>query len=176
MSDQSYATLDVRPILRAGGEPFSAIMQSVARLRPGEGLRLLATFEPIPLFKVLGAKGFGHDAHRIEDGDWEVLFTPAAEPAVSPAASDAPAAPTGADGWPAPSAKLDNRGLEPPEPMIRILQTLEHMASGEVLEVFNDREPVLLYPELKERGHPIKVERQGNFYRLLIRHSVGSAA
>jgi uncharacterized protein (DUF2249 family) len=173
MTDQSYATLDVRPILRAGGEPFAAIMQSVATLKPGQGLRLLATFEPVPLFKVLGAKGFAHNARRLNEGDWEVLFTPSAQ-AGREAAASAPIAAKVAGPWPPPSSKLDNRGLEPPEPMIRILQTLEQMHAGEVLEVFNDREPHFLYPELKKRGHAIKTERQGEFYRLLIRRSDAS--
>lgn len=173
MSHQSYATLDVRPILLAGGEPFAAIMQSVATLKPGEGLRLLATFEPLPLFKVLGAKGFSHEARRLDQGDWEVLFTPAGQPQQPAAPGAAPAA---AGAWAAPSVKLDNRGLAPPEPMIRILEALEQMQAGEVLEVFNDREPHFLYPELAQRGHAISTERQGDSYRLLIRRSGASAS
>ena len=39
-----YVELDVRPILAAGGEPFDRIMEMVASLAPGEGLRLLAPF------------------------------------------------------------------------------------------------------------------------------------
>ena len=45
-----FVDVDVRPILRAGGEPFSAIMQAVEGLEPGQGVRLFATFKPIPLF------------------------------------------------------------------------------------------------------------------------------
>jgi hypothetical protein len=48
-----FIDVDVRPILRAGGEPFSVIMQAVEGLEPGQGIRLLATFKPIPLFGVL---------------------------------------------------------------------------------------------------------------------------
>jgi uncharacterized protein (DUF2249 family) len=175
MSDQSYATLDVRPILRAGGEPFGAIMKTVAALQPGEGLRLLATFEPVPLFKVLGAKGFAHDAHPIDGGDWEVLFTPAGAAVAPPPAAPKPATAVAVGDWPAPSAELDNRGLPPPEPMVRILQALEGMRPGEVLEALNDREPLFLYPELQQRGHAIKTERQPEGYRLLIRHGGGRA-
>jgi len=68
--------LDVRGILRAGGEPFGAIMQSIDSLVPGQSLRLFATFEPVPLFTVLGSRGFTHTAQPLADGDWEVLFTP----------------------------------------------------------------------------------------------------
>ncbi len=168
MNEQRFATLDVRPILRAGGEPFGAIMQSVAALAPGEGLRLLATFEPVPLFKVLGAKGFAHEAHRLGDGDWEVLFTPAAKAAATPSRGTAAQPPDGA--WPAAGATLDNRGLLPPEPMVRILEAVDKLAPGAVLEAINDREPLFLYPELEQRGHAIRTERQEAGWRLLIRH------
>jgi hypothetical protein len=41
--------LDLQPMLRAGGEPFEKIMQTVAALGPDQGLRLFATFKPTPL-------------------------------------------------------------------------------------------------------------------------------
>ena len=54
--------------------------------------------------------------------------------------------------------------------MIRILETLEHLAAGEVLEAINEREPMLLYPELEARGAVIQVEKQPDgMFRLLIR-------
>ncbi len=71
-----FAELDVRPILRSGGEPFQEIMGAVASLRAGQGLRLLATFKPTPLFSVMASKGFSHEAREIGGGDWEVLFQP----------------------------------------------------------------------------------------------------
>jgi uncharacterized protein (DUF2249 family) len=77
MTTQSVSTLDVRDILKAGGEPFSDIMQAVTALRPGQGLRLLATFKPVPLFSVMSQRGFGHTEREIGGGDWEVIFTPA---------------------------------------------------------------------------------------------------
>ena len=75
---QAPHELDVRPILRAGGEPFSAIMEAVNGLAAGQSFRLLATFEPVPLYAVLAKKGFDHAAREIGGGDWEVMFTPAA--------------------------------------------------------------------------------------------------
>src|SRR5205814_4226079 len=72
-----FVDVDVRPILRAGGEPFSAIMQAVEGLEPGQGVRLFATFKPIPLFGVMGSRGFSHEAIELDDGEWEVLFRPA---------------------------------------------------------------------------------------------------
>ena len=39
---QPHYELDVRPILREGGEPFLAVMQAVDALAPGQSLRQLA--------------------------------------------------------------------------------------------------------------------------------------
>ncbi|MBX6322760.1 MAG: DUF2249 domain-containing protein [Rhodospirillaceae bacterium] len=171
----SFVDLDVRPILRAGGEPFQKIMETVAGLAPGQGLRLFATFKPAPLLSVLGAKGFSHEARELEGGDWEVLFRPNA--AASAPASAAPAAAAADAGdWPAPVQTLDNRELDPPEPMVRILAATESMKKGEVLSALLCREPIFLIPELAKRGHAWRggFEPDGKTYRILIR--VGAAA
>lgn len=77
----TYLELDVRPTLRAGGEPFEEIMRALATLQPDQGLRLFATFEPVPLFHVLASKGFSHEARELPDGEWEVTFSRTAAPA-----------------------------------------------------------------------------------------------
>jgi uncharacterized protein (DUF2249 family) len=165
-------TLDVRDALRNGGEPLPQILAAVGNLKPEQPLRLLATFEPLPLYAVLGRKGYGHSARHIGEGDWEVLFTPGAAeapPAKSQPGNEKPAT---ADGtWPTPTTHLDNRGLQPPEPLVRILDALEHLGPGEVLEAINERDPVFLYPELEARGAAIRTEKRADGgMRLLIRH------
>ena len=47
---------------------------------------------------------------------------------------------------------LDTRGMEPPGPLVRILTTLETLGEGQSLVAHIDREPLLLFPELIERG------------------------
>ncbi|WP_208590654.1 DUF2249 domain-containing protein [Gracilibacillus suaedae] len=47
---------------------------------------------------------------------------------------------------------LDNRGMEPPQPMVRTLKQLEAMTVGEQLMIINDRRPMFLYAELDELG------------------------
>lgn len=164
-----FVDLDVRPTLRAGGEPFGEIMGAVSTLAPGQGLRLLATFKPVPLFGALGARGFTHEEREIGGGDWEVLFRPQ-EPA---ARGDAKIKVSPADGaaWPEPARHMDNRDLDPPEPMVRILAATEEMKNGEVLSALLCREPVFLLPELKKRGHLWRggFEPDGTTYRVLIR-------
>lgn len=53
---------------------------------------------------------------------------------------------------------LDNRGLEPPQPMMRTLNTLEKLKSGETLKIINDRRPMFLYEQLDELGYKHKTE------------------
>ena len=66
--------LDVRATIRGGGEPFDEIMQAVAELAPDEDLVLLAPFEPVPLYGVLGAKGYSHATTSLGEGDYQVRF------------------------------------------------------------------------------------------------------
>lgn len=163
MSD--IATLDVRDTLRGGGEPLQDILRFTDSLPEGTTWRLLATFEPIPLLRLMEKRGFSHEAARLESGDWEVLFRPggrggAAREKRAPAAAGAPAR---------PKRSLDNRGLLPPEPMVRVLEALGDLGAGEVLEVWNDRVPVFLMPELEERGYAATTEEiAGEGVRLLI--------
>ncbi|WP_407178592.1 DUF2249 domain-containing protein [Bradyrhizobium sp. STM 3562] len=144
-----FVDLDVRPLLRAGEEPFSTIMATLDRLEQGQGLRLYAPFKPFPLFGVMESKGFAHEEAELEGGEWEVLFTPATVASQAVELSDiAPA-----DDWPEPILQLDNRELDPPEPMVRILAAAETLAPGQTLFALLRREPVFLFRELSKRGH-----------------------
>lgn len=53
---------------------------------------------------------------------------------------------------------LDNRGLEPPNPMMRTLEMLDTMSPGEVLTIHNDRVPVYLLPQLADAGCTYEIE------------------
>ncbi len=53
---------------------------------------------------------------------------------------------------------LDVRGLEPPEPLERILDELDALQSDEQLDVTHWREPLLLYPILAEKAWRYKTE------------------
>lgn len=70
-------------------------------------------------------------------------------------ADDAPAGPN-------PDAHvdthLDNRGLEPPLPMVRTLEAYEGLPPGGRMTIHNDRVPVHLLPQLEARGARYRVE------------------
>jgi len=176
----SPRTLDVRPTLLAGGDPLPDILQAFAELEEGQSLRLLAPFEPVPLFRMMEAKGYTWTSYARDGDDREVLYTPAGAAAPEPAAAAVPdrgaavSDPAAAD-WPAPAHTLDNRGLPPPEPLVRTLEAVETLPAGDVLEIWTDRDPLHLYPELIRRGHQARpAVKAEHGYRVLIR--CGSAA
>lgn len=74
LTENERVDLDVRPILREGGEPFSLIMETAGRVPEGHALRLRATFKPVPLLGVMRAKGWKHWIEHGEGDDWIVWF------------------------------------------------------------------------------------------------------
>jgi hypothetical protein len=68
---------------------------------------------------------------------------------------------------------IDVRGLRAPEPMVAILDLLERPATGDVVIVHHEREPVFLYPELAERGwsHEIVASEPGEVRLRLTRNA-----
>lgn len=154
-------SLDVRADIRNGGDPFAKIMSAIARLKAGESLLLTAPFAPVPLFHVLAKKGFKHTARTIPGGDWEVLFEPETG---SPAPEIANTPTKDCNGGIQPTRPdqiihLDARGLEPPQPMISILEALSTLPTGAELHAQTDRRPLHLYAQLEERGFTGQTEK-----------------
>lgn len=58
------------------------------------------------------------------------------------------------------AATLDNRGLEPPMPMVLTLEAYGDLAAGAVLRIHNDRVPVYLLPQLEDRGARYEIHEQ----------------
>ncbi len=148
--------LDVRPVLAKGGDPFSLILKTTRQLGDDEALHLLVGFEPTPLYAVM--RGLGRATHtEQENGTYHVWFyrdARASPEAAAPAAGEEGAAlqePVG----------LDVRGLEPPQPMIRILEKLVDLGPGAQLLVHHHREPVLLYEKLALRGYAARCTKRG---------------
>ncbi len=142
--------LDVRPILQAGGEPFSRIMQLASKVEVEGGFKLIANFEPVPLYGALAPKGFDHWTRKVADDRWEVLFyrsgttkSPSVEGSWEPDWEEVDAV-----------VNIDVSELVPPEPMVKILRALEELPPGSTLRVHHHRRPMFLYPRLDELGYP----------------------
>jgi uncharacterized protein (DUF2249 family) len=137
------ARLDVREDIARGEEPLARIMRAVKALAADQVLVLRAPFEPLPLYDLLARRGLAHWTERRADDDWQVWFYRTQPP---PAPGEVPR-PGGAD-----LRVLDVRGLEPPQPMVRVLEAIGRLEAGAELEVRHERRPTFLYPLLEERG------------------------
>jgi uncharacterized protein (DUF2249 family) len=138
------AVVDVRANIARGEEPFARIMAAVKSLPPDHALVVRTPFEPIPLYDVLGRRGLAHWSEQRDTRDWTAWFWRDATPM--------PTAPAPATPGATVRATLDVRGLEPPQPMVLVLERLTTLAPGETLEVLHDRRPLFLYPQLDDRG------------------------
>lgn len=147
--------LDVRPVLKSGGEPFSMIMSSIEKVPSGGALKLRATFEPVPLFRVLGSKGWKNWKEYGDGEDWMIWFYRDEESTIPEGLNIAIKAypelaqrlKVNGSEW-----KLDVRDLPPPEPMEMTLAVLEQLPAQAKLLQINNRVPQFLLPLLEERG------------------------
>jgi len=148
--------LDVRDDIRRGEEPFTRIMTAVRELGGDQALVLRVPFEPIPLYDVLGKRGFLHWTEHSAADDWSVSFYRESSP--SPAA----ATPT----------VIDVRGLDPPQPMVKVLDAIDRLEPGVELEVRHGRRPTFLYTLLDARGYVHDTdEPEPGLVRIRIRRS-----
>lgn len=176
--------LDVRPHLRNKLEPFKIIMDTVKSLKKEDTFILHATLKPTPLFALMKTKGYVHAVEKKEEEHWVTVFLHksrkhelAGMAGFSQAATDEEAGETdevkaghfakAAQAEAAYNAvketeiyRLDNRGLEPPQPMLRTLKKLETLNAGDELIIHNDRVPMFLIEELNTLGYTYRVEEQ----------------
>jgi hypothetical protein len=114
----------------------------------GHALVLRAPFEPVPLCHVLGRRGFTYWTERRAADDWRVWFWHADDPA-SPAGGRV-------------TSVLDVRDLEPPQPMLRVLERAEVLGPDETLSVLHECRPLFLYPQLEARGFTHETDEPAN--------------
>ena len=167
--DAKIVELDVRPLLRKKLEPFQLIMDTVKKLDKDDIFVLHATFKPTPLFGVMKMKGYAGKAEQKDKEHWIATFVhkknkhwldepgSAAEAAEDAEQKSADSLPR--EGGPK-TIELDNRGLEPPQPMMRTLSALDRCRPGDEVIIHNDRVPVFLIEELNRLGCPYTVEEQ----------------
>ena len=157
--------LDVRPTLASGVDPFTIIMKTVKSMAAGHVLHLVNSFEPIPLYGVLGERGFEHWTEKVE-GEWHIYFYKSENPNAAIQSSDHEPR-TAADPH---VIELDVRGLEPPEPMVRILEALSTVGENTILLVHHHREPMMLYDKLEQRGFTAIANKiEEGYYKVVIR-------
>ncbi|MCC7376434.1 MAG: DUF2249 domain-containing protein [Verrucomicrobiales bacterium] len=68
--------------------------------------------------------------------------------------------------------EIDARGLEPPQPLVRILEALGSVSTTTILHARTDRRPIHLYPMLRLRGFCSETtESEGHGFLTVIRRA-----
>lgn len=152
--------LDARPLLAQGEDPFGAIMTTIRTLPDGHVLCVIAPFEPAPLRRLLGDRGWVSYIAWEEDA-CRCWFWNSGGPKIAPVDPGERLRQTEA-GW-----VLDVRGLEPPEPLRLALGALERPGVLP-LTIRHHREPAILYGKLKEKGLQWTVIQDNDDVRIVI--------
>ncbi|WP_091017892.1 DUF2249 domain-containing protein [Paenibacillus amylolyticus] len=180
-SEVHIVELDVRSHLSKKLEPFQLIMDTVKGLQHEDVFVLHAPFKPTPLLGILKMKGYSNSSERKSSDHWVTTFVHKKNKTSADTISAAVLSGTppkteldsvsgdtsfSCEGRPeeiiveaefnpssqAPTVVLDNRGLEPPQPMMRTLAALKRCKPGDVVLIHNDRVPVFLIEELNNLG------------------------
>jgi len=167
-------TLDVRPILETGRDPFEHIMDAFSDLDPGQALEVVNSFEPTPLIKIMEEKGVS--SYVKEEGDIVLTYFLKPLSEVSAELKDTYHNMLCAEEMDALKKRfegklkeIDVRHLEMPEPMVTILSELENLGESEALFVNHKKVPQYLLPELEDRKFSVNVldVEEGKVYLLI---------
>lgn len=168
-------SLDVRPLLEAGNDPLKQILAKVKDLKQGEVLKITNTFVPTPLIFMLKKKGFKTFTNTTNDQLVESWFFRETEEVIG----ETPASEYSNEDWEqlmerfaGKLLEIDVRELEMPQPMMRILESLENLPADKALYVLHKRIPVFLLPELAQRGFDYRSRQlsDNEVHLLIFRH------
>lgn len=151
--------LDVREDLKNKLEPFQKIMTTVENLQKEDTFVLHSTIKPTPLLTLMKTKGYENNVEEIASDHFITTFKNEKQSLFSWNKDKEQRPPCPVQDGPLVADDvfyLDNRGLEPPQPMIRTLARLSSMKNGEVLTIRNDRLPAFLIEELNQLGYEYK--------------------
>ncbi len=150
------------------------IFQRWLDLPVGRYFVLVNDHDPVPLYYQFSAQFPGAFTWEYElrgPDEFQVRITKVAavtaEPKAPAGRAETAASVTIADGV----EQIDARGLEPPEPLIRILAALESLAPDRELRAITDREPCHLFGEAEQRGfqHDCTEQPDGSWVTVLRR-------
>ena len=167
--------LDVRPVIQSGEDPLPMIMSRIVNLPKGKALKVINSFEPTPLIRVLEKKGFSASVTEAGPDLVETIFYKNPDPET---AFEEPITHLNENDQLFDKVKtqykkrliqVDVRHLEMPQPMIQILETLKALPESGALYVIHKKIPLYLLPELTELNFGYLIRETGpNEVHLLI--------
>lgn len=141
-------------------QKHAAIFARWADTSVGDHFVLINDHDPVPLYYQFAAMfpgAFTWEYVVPGPEEYHVRITRVAPSPASPAVPPPPSRPAVTQ---TPGTLLDMRGLEPPEPMMRVLAAAEKMSNGQRLVACTERRPIHLYAELNRRGFAYRCEDQ----------------
>jgi len=175
LQPEQMLVLDVREMLAGGNDPLKLIQQKVKDLQQGQVLKIINTFEPVPLVKLLERQGFKAYVDHVGTDLVETYFYKTNSEANPEVAADT----TTSGDWEQMLKRFENRlqnidvrHLEMPMPMMTVLEALETLPVEKALYVHHKRIPVFLLTELKDRNfdYRIKEVREGEVFLLIFKN------
>ncbi|HVA97390.1 MAG TPA: DUF2249 domain-containing protein [Bacteroidia bacterium] len=175
LTKEQIIDFDVRDLLASGKDPLNLILDKIKTVQAGQALKIINTFEPVPLIKMLEKQNFAVYTDVISDNLIETFFYKQTDKnitAVAPAAN-------ASKGWDEVMNKFKNklvtvdvRELEMPQPMLTILSELDKLYEDEALHVYHKRIPVFLLPELTDRKFEYRIKEisDGNVHLLIYKN------
>lgn len=156
VSASKIYTLDVRPLIQSGRDPFHEIMNALKNV-PGDGyFCLVNSFEPVPLINVLKPKGYNTYVDKVKLNEIHTWFwkqlSKEDELQELNLDNNENLIQELVQKYENKMNVLDVRELVMPKPMVTILEELEKLEDDHALFVHHKKVPVFLLPELKERG------------------------
>lgn len=174
---EQIVTMDVRQTIKDGEDPLRSIQKKVKELKPGEVLKIINSFEPVPLIELLGKQHYKTHTVFVADEEVETYFykedgSGGAEIQTGDASNSADWEET-LKRFEGNMQTVDVRALEMPGPMMTILETLESMPDGKALYVYHKRVPIFLLSELKDREYEYRIKdvQEGEVYLIIFKKS-----
>ena len=173
---EQIVNFDVREMLAGGSDPLRDIQLKVKDLKAGEILKIINTFEPVPLVKLLEKQGFQTYVDAISDNLYETYFF---KTDGTDSSADLPTEIQNSTDWEQllqhykdKLREIDVRHLEMPMPMMTILENLETLPEDRALYVNHKRIPVFLLTELKDRNFDFRIKniQDGEVYLLIFKN------
>lgn len=161
LQKEKMTVLDVRPLISGGNDPLTLILEKVKAMNAGHVLKIVNSFEPVPLITMLQKKKFETYVDEISVDLIETYFYKPGDVS-SPVLENET---VNLQDWESISQKfngkmvdVDVREMEMPMPMMTILESLETLPTEKALFVHHKRIPVFLLPELADRGFEYRIK------------------
>jgi len=149
-------SIDVRPVLEKGSDPFNLIMDELSTLPDAFVLEVINSFEPTPLIKILNKKGYASFIVNKEVSVSTYFLkvgeeTPEQENFSLVSLISLSELEIEKEKFKDRFKEIDVRDLEMPLPMVTILNELEDLSDDHALYVHHKKVPQYLLPELEDR-------------------------